>query len=180
MKKNTIKTLALATVILLGLTQVNADIEADPADKLTMNIWSNEQTVELSKQDAITNLAWSKEDNTLVAQCEYKINAYAADIEEKSVESTDKADTVTKNIWSNEQAVELSKQDAITNLAWSKEDNTLVAQGEYKINAYAADIEEKSVESTDKADTVTKNVWCDVTNKNSETKEDAISRKAWL
>ena len=120
MKKNTIKTLALATVILLGLTQVNADIEADPADKLTMNIWSNEQ------------------------------------------------------------AVELSKQDAITNLAWSKEDNTLVAQGEYKINAYAADIEEKSVESTDKADTVTKNVWCDVTNKNSETKEDAISRKAWL
>ena len=120
MKKNTIKTLALATVILLSLTQVNADIEADPADKLTMNIWSNEQ------------------------------------------------------------AVELSKQDAITNLAWSKEDNTLVAQGEYKINAYAADIEEKSVESTDKADTVTKNVWCDVTNKNSETKEDAISRKAWL
>ena len=177
MKNKTIKTLVLATVMLIGLSHVDAVVETDLADKITKNVWSKEQSVELSKEDSITNIAWSQQDAELVAG-DYKINAYAADLEEKSVESIDKADVVTKNIWSKEQSVELSKEDSITNIAWSQQDAELVA-GDYKINAYAADLEEASVESVDKADGVTKNIWAE-TIKKTDVKEDLISRKAWL
>ena len=78
---------------------------------------------------------------------------------------------------SQEQTVELSKEDSITNLAWSQQDSELVAQSEYTINAFAADLGE-AVEASDKADAVTKNIWTDTLQKTS--KEDSISRKAWL
>ena len=116
MKNKTIKTLVLTSIMLLGLSQVSAVVEVDPADKLTMDIWTKEQTVELSKEDSITNLAWSQEDSKLIAG-DYKINAYAADLEEQSVESTDKADVLTKNIWTEARKTE-SKDDLISRKAW--------------------------------------------------------------
>jgi len=116
MKNKTIKTLVLTSIMLLGLSQVHAVIEVDPADKLTMNVWSSEQIVELSKEDSITNIAWTQQDSELIAQGEYEINAFAADLEE-AVESTDKADTLTKNVWTEARKTEV-REDLISRKAW--------------------------------------------------------------
>ena len=73
MKKNTIKTLVLITVILFGLTQANAVVDVDLADKLTNSIWSNEQVNELSKDDTIVKLAWSIQEEVVDIQNENNI-----------------------------------------------------------------------------------------------------------
>ena len=117
MKNKTIKTLVLATVMLIGLSHVDAVVETDLADKITKNVWSKEQSVELSKEDSITNIAWLQQDAELVAG-DYKINAYAADLEEASVESVDKADGVTKNIWAETIKKTDVKEDLISRKAW--------------------------------------------------------------
>ena len=88
MKKNTIKTLVLLAFILSSFTQVNAKLERDVADEITMKVWTTDQNYELTKEDRISNLAWTKQEPEyeLIAQLEYTINAFAADFIEQLFE----------------------------------------------------------------------------------------------
>ena len=133
MKKNTIKTLVLITVILFGLTQANAVVDVVLADKLTNSIWSNEQVNELSKDDTIVKLAWSIQEEVVDIQNEnYEIVACAADMETK-----DKSSDLTKAIWSESNKFKASLDDKISNLAWSYQDNNKVLSSQDSITNVA-------------------------------------------
>lgn len=111
--KTSTKTLAVALGLLVTLTQVNATVEKDPADLITRAIWETSQETTLSEADTVANIAWGNENK------DYELVACAADLEEdKSIESTDPTDKVTKAIWATSQKNATTKVDAISLKAW--------------------------------------------------------------
>ena len=169
MKNITKRVLVLSAAFLFALTQVDANLEQGTADKLVKTIWETTQESVLTKEDSITNLAWTSQDEMqLAADVNYELVACAADMEDK-----DPADKLTKAIWADEKKQELAdadkvaalawtyeaetkpltKEDAITNIAWAAQEETLATE-DYEIVACAAEIETKEA-----GDEVTRAIW---------------------
>ncbi|MBR2430522.1 hypothetical protein IKB17_03545 [bacterium] len=82
------KTLLLATLTtLITFSQANATLEKNSIDNIVKKIWDTEQNIELSKEDKISNLAWSSN--------EYISLTIAYDEKDE-----DPINKLTKKIWS--------------------------------------------------------------------------------